>query len=636
MNKIESPLTVEQLTMMHAVNFAYFDKLWRSGEENERYISADPFTDQEKQDYSNEGRFPYSVPMIPHKINTIVASEKDSRTTFKIEAVSDPMDEPKAELATIRLKNIEQKTGLKYIESDVFLSGVGVKYGVIALRIEQDDAGNNVIVFDEVDYKDFIWDCNARKYEKDDAVFMAEMKRVYRFQLDIDYPDIDKQYSGQVDLWANGRQWAEYFVTTSAKRDDLDVITKFTHYQKVMRDYYCVFFKGEKVAEERSKKDAEDILKMLKLPSLVQGLPEPPAFIEKAPKPRMDKYVFTYTDILEYEETELDFFPYTIYQAFQFKDKIWCMTDVLKSPQIFLDRTIAQIDYSFGKDVKDGFEVVVPKLADGITAEEAVRRAKNGEGVPVLASGSISWIQRNSIDPQWLSIYEVMLSLAEDVSGGRSFSGLQDSAGESGVAIKQKLIQGEKIASLFIDNKFRMKRDLGKKALNMLALFDTAPYAMKVLGGALTPEMLQLLMMQNIYKPSEITQGVGYAKMNQPGNPLSSMEWLKDRDFELQVVEEQLSESQRQMKYQMYLMAEQRDQSLLMSPTWRRLKLEVMDIPYSDRQKILAEFEQQMMEQKQAEQEMKQTEADNASRDDKKFLISEIGKQKQKENVSKK
>lgn len=42
-----------------------------------------------------------------------------------------------------------------------------------------------------------------------------------------------------------------------------------------------------------------------------------------------------------------------------------------------------------------------------------------------------------------------------------------------------------------------------------------------------------------------------------------------------------------------------------------------------------------MMEERQAAQEAKQTEADNASREDKKFLIGEIGKQKQKENVSK-
>jgi hypothetical protein len=158
---------------------------------------------------------------------------------------------------------------------------------------------------------------------------------------------------------------------------------------------------------------------------------------------------------------------------------------------------------------------------------------------------------------------------------------------------------------------------------------------MKVLGGALTQEMLQLLMMQNIYQPSQVTDGVGYAKMNQPGNPLSSMEWLKNSDFELQVVEDQLSESQRQMKYMMYLQAEQRDQSLLMSPTWRRLKLEVMDIPYSDRQKIMAEFEQQMMEQKQIEADTRQQEQTNADREDKKFVASELGKQKLKEKAGK-
>jgi hypothetical protein len=60
-----------------------------------------------------------------------------------------------------------------------------------------------------------------------------------------------------------------------------------------------------------------------------------------------------------------------------------------------------------------------------------------------------------------------------------------------------------------------------------------------------------------------------------------------------------------------------------------------MDIPYSDRQKIMQEFEQQMMEQKQIEADAKQQEQTNAKREDAKFLIGEAGKQKQKEKVSK-
>lgn len=624
-SKIESPLNVQELCLMHIQNFGYFDKLWQRGEENERYISADHHTDEEKRDYAADGRYPFSVALTAQKINTIMASEKENRTSFKVEAISDPNDEIKAEIAGLRLKNIEARSGLRYVESDVTLSGVGVIYGVTAIRRRVNDAGDNELYLEEVDYKDCIWDANAKTYEKHDAVFMAEKTKAYRYQIESDYPDVEFNGTGLGDWW-NGRNYVEYFISTNLKAE-YDLITKFTHYQKVLRTYYCVFFNGEKVATERNKKDADDILKMLKMPYFLQGLPEPPAFVQSIKKTKMDKYIFTLNDILEYEETELDFFPYSVYQAFQFKDKIWSMTDVLKSNQIFLDRLVAQMDYAFGRDIKDGFEVVTPKLADGITAEEAVRRAKAGEGVPVLMAGSIKWIDKNSIDPNWITVYSIMLELGNDLGGGRSFAGLQDSAGESGIAIRQKMMQGEKIASLFIDNKFRSKRDLGTKLVKMVGLYDTAPYIMKVLGGALSDEMIQVLQRQQLYIPSQFNEGVGYLKMNQQ-NPMTQMEWLNNAEFELTVTEETLSESRRQQKYLMLLEAEKSDQTLLMSPTWRKMKYEVMDIPFSDRQKLLQEFEELQKQQRLDAEAQRKAEAENRKDENAKFVLTTLNKPK--------
>ena len=634
-SKLNPKIPHEQLVLMHTTNLGYFDKLWKRGEENERYFSVDHFTDEEKQDYVNEGRYPFSMPMTAHKLNNIISSEKESRTSFKVEAKSDPNDEIKAELATLRLRNIEQNSGLKYIESDVFTSGVAIIYGVVKLKLDYDDEGNRIILFEEVDYKNFIWDSNAKKYEKDDAVFMAEMRKAYRYQLAQEYGEdkVSNLQAGQIELW-QGRPFVEYFVQTNMYQQEYDLITVFTHYQKVMRDYWCLYFKGQKVGEYRTKKEAEEYQKMLLIPFLSEGMPEPPNKVVKNPKVKMDKYVFTYSDILEYEETEYDFFPYSVYQSFQFKDKIWSMSDILKSPQIFIDRLIAQSDYSLGKDIKDGFEVVVPKLAEGITVEEAVQRAKDGEGVPVMMDGAIKWIERHSLDSNWLNIYEIMLSLGEDVSGGRSFSGLQDKAGESGIAIKQKVMQGEKLTALFIDNKFRMKRDIGNKALSFMALYDTEPYVMKVLGGSLTPEMVQLLQMHNIYQPSEVQDGVGYVTINK--NPQSSMEWLKDRKFELQIVEDDLSESRREVKYMKMLQAEQSRPELKLSPTWNMELFTVMDLDYSLRQRLVTELQQMMQQQQQMQQQQAQSEQQDKAIDTAKFLVEQENKKNEKQKAAKK
>ena len=133
MKKIKAPFTAEQLCLMHIANFPYMDKLWRKGEENERYIMADHHDDESKSDYAAQGRYPYSVALTAQKLNTIWAAEKENRTSFKVEATTDPQDEVKAELAGLRLKNIETTSGLKYIEGDSFISGTGVAFGVISI-----------------------------------------------------------------------------------------------------------------------------------------------------------------------------------------------------------------------------------------------------------------------------------------------------------------------------------------------------------------------------------------------------------------------------------------------------------------------------------------------------------------------
>lgn len=606
--KEQGKLEHSSLLAIHEVALPYFNKLWDKGTENERYLRVDPFTDSQKSEYAAQDRLPFHLGLINKKIYTIKATEDSNRTSWKVNAKNDPNDEIKAELATLRLKDIESQNNLKYTGSDIFLSGIGVIYGAAEIAVEQSKAGEQVVRVNEVDYKNLCWDSNAVEYDKSDAVWMAKIHKAYRVDLKREYPEkkLRPLPIGQVGLW--GREKTEYFLSTNRDgQSDLDLISVFTHYHKVIRDYYTVLFNGEVVSTERKKKDAEKTLRMLQIPYLSQGQDVPPSDVIHTPKIMLDKYVFTYTDILEYEETDLEFFPFAIYQAFHFKDAIWSMTDVLKSLQQFVDRLLAQIDYAFGTDIKNGWEIVVPWLADGVSIEDAIQKIKDGEPIPVNRPNSINSVKSKGANPQWIEMMGILTNYIDEIAGGKTFGGTANSSGQSGKAIKALVGQGELLASMFIDNLQRWKKGLGEKVLWFLQKYDTEPYVMKVQGGSLTPEMIQLLQQHQIYAPSMKDQGVGYMKMNQ-GSPLS---YLKDADFELTVSEEELSESRKETEFNKMLLLEQSDPTYTMSPTWKKLKLEKgLNLSYEDRQKIEQEVAQAQAAQQQAQQNIQQQQLD--------------------------
>ena len=144
-------LTVSQLCQLHDSVISYFNDFWSRGEENERYYSADPFTDSQKAAYSKQNRLPFSISSIPNKLNTIIATERQNRSEWKATPVLDFLDtgdvpeiqamimekELKAAIATTRLKTIARTNDLKNIASDVFASGVAMIYGAAEVYTEK-------------------------------------------------------------------------------------------------------------------------------------------------------------------------------------------------------------------------------------------------------------------------------------------------------------------------------------------------------------------------------------------------------------------------------------------------------------------------------------------------------------------
>lgn len=588
---LNTPLKITDLVALVDAVIPRFQEVWKEGEENERYKKASHWSETQRKAIESQDRIPYSLGISQHKLNLFTAQQRVNRTSWKVEATEDPADEIKAEIASLQLRDTENRSGMKYLESDVFDSGVGVKFGVYKLNVTKDNNLRDCIKIDEVDYRNFIWDINATDYELNKSLFMAEKRNLYRKQVEEEYgKEAANRTNADYEVW--GREKLKFWISSSGDTNNpYDVLTVIDLYLQVNRKYHCVIFNGEKVAQEKSKADAEDILKDLKFPYLISGEEVPPYEIVEHTEPGFDRYTFTYSDILEYEETDLEYFPYSIYRAFHFKDQFWSLMDVLKSPQQWFDRLMMQVDYAFGVDIKNGWEIVTKQLAEGMTFEQAVQNLKDGVPVAVQQAGAVNAIEPKGANPQWMQMASVLKEIVEDIAGGRSFQGLSEGSGESGVSVREKKQMGEMVSMLFIDNLQRCKRDLGMKTLSMQKKYDTAERVIKVSGAHLTPDIIQVLEEKGLYKRSHFrgkTDGFVTVNGELEGERIG-LAYLKDASYELKIVEDNLSESRRERKQLQLLAAAKIDPSIINSPKYQELLYSTFDMDHADKLALIEE-----------------------------------------------
>ena len=549
------------------------------------------------------------------KLGIISSTQQKSRTQFRVEAAVDPGDEIKAELATLMIRDVERRSKFKYIESEVFDSGKDVIYGAAEVYLDHSNMSPEIRVR-KLSYRNVVWDVNNETYDiSEDSLFTAKIDRMYRYQLKAEYGKIIDEVSENNDDW--GREKTSYFVSTDKEGlKDFDIISKITHYQKVIRTSYYVLhpdsrkllgLSGQVADKFDTKKEAERRLRELNIPYIANGL-DIEGSVESKDDVGYDKYVFADRKILEYEKTDLPSSPIKVYKCFTFENDFWSFMDMLKSPQIFMDRLFSQIDYTFGTDIKNVYQLNVNALADKETPESATRKAAITGGVIQTNSNelAIQSIPSKGINPQWLQVAEIMQSFVEDFAGGRSFQGLGEGSGESGKAINLKKQQGTLIAALMLDNLSRWKQSVGEMILWFEQEFDTAERQIKIQGDELTPEMLQLLQQDGIFTPSQINPEKGFVNVNKGGIP-----FLKDAEFELVVTEASLTDSEKEFKWFSMLEAGRSIPILQNSIQYAMMLLKYNpDITSKDRNALIQELKQ--MQQAQAEAAKKESEREDA------------------------
>ncbi len=613
----KAPLSVADLQTFIDGSYSTFEKVWEEGEKNEQRWMGNNFTESEKQKIRNQNREPISIPLAKTKIQRVEGVQKSQRTEFNITASQDPNDEIKAGLTKLRVHAVERRSRYLDMESDLCVSGLAVKYGVSEMYLDYTNIYPRVAVR-KIDYKDFMWDVNSKEYDiNEDALWCSKIDKEYRRLIEesygqLDVEDLDKVDQGTLTTF-QGRDKISYYVKKNSNgQTDYDVISLFNFYIKVPRKvYYVIFPDSEQLngntsvieSKHKTKESAEERLRELQMPYLLQGFPLEGSVEEKTVL-GVDRYLFCYNKILEYEQTDLKRFPFNVYFAVRFENLFCSFMDLMVDTQYWYDKFIMQIDHAMGKANKGAMQLDISKLAEGESPTTAVNKINKGGVVLTRTTDEVvKFIEQAGASPQWLGMIDLLTLVFNELGGGQQFQ-TNSNASDSGIKVNSLIAQGALYAKPFLDNLRRWKIANGRNILDWLELYETAEDVIRVQGGALTPEMIDLLAKNGMYQPSQFKKGDGYITVNQEGNDTS---YLKDSNFELDVSEEALSDNERHAQFMVASQMEKTDPMFIQSLEWRKYKLSLLDIPQDVRYRMIQELEgiqQQAQAEKQKKDEM--------------------------------
>ena len=621
--EIKTPFTVDELRGFIDQALPKFEPIWKEGQDNERRWFGQNYTEKQEKTIRSQGRQPYSFGQARTKVNRIIGIQADQKTQFDVVARADPNDEVKAELAKLQLHGIEKRSEFPDLEEYVFTAGLGIQYGVSKMIMDYSDITPRVACTD-VDYLNFMWDPNCRAYNLNDkfqgALWVCEIDNEYRKVLEQKYNYkstlVNDLKEGTFGSTFKGREKLQYYVQENNHDHEYDIISIFSFYIKAPRTFYYIVFpdtqelfknRGVIHGKYTDEDEANEKLRELQLQYLINGF-DIEGSVESKKELAYDKYEFTYDKILNWEKTDLEMFPYDLFRAIHFGDGFCSFMDILKDPQKWYDRFIMQIDYALGKDNKVAKELDVTSLAldYGETPDSALRKIEEGKTILKRGNGqALSAVEMKGVSPQWFQILDIITMVFEDLAQGQQFQA-KSNAADSGKKVEALIAQGGLGVKPFFNNLRKWKKGVGKNMISWMKRNETAQDVIRVQGGALTPQMIELLKQDELYQESPTRPGDGFITINKGG-----LSYLNDADIELEVTQEALSDSEKQGKLQNALEWTQKDPLLQQSLRWREYLLTLSPIPENIKYDLIDELkgiQQRSAEATAAEQKMKQDE----------------------------
>lgn len=554
--------------------------------ENIRYRKGKNWSADEITAHEEQGRIPYSVPIIATKLNQHFAHQMQMPFDLVALARTD-QDELPAEIKNAIFKYIRDTNSLKYLVSEWYQDGNVKRVGIIKRDISFDDDIQGDIILEKVLYNQFYWDRNCKKYDISRyANWVQEVLYMTRDELKQHFPDKSELIDNlpAYDLSNSDNDYKLWY------RNDkgTELITVIIHGQRKYR-------------VEKGKEEKDEFGEMQKIEN-----DKTTEYIEYS------MFTRDVQEVLNEWQEETNVFRYHLIFGGNDDGELFCLVDLLKDPQKWIDRYTSQIDKVIGKSIKASGEVKWDLVHEQDQARwETLSKLLVEGGAWIRTRGQGNAMQGINAGTSGLqSLFEAhkyMTSIIDDITGGRNFQGLQESSGESGKLFALRKEQGSMMAFVWIYNLIRSLQSLGRGIDEDIKTVygNSVKKIIQLTDEDIDNEIKQAMIKQGMYKQAQFNKSRGYLTIDETTSKL-----LGDSKTSIivEVGDYQPTERDRKMVLWSYL-----DNMLIQSgqpPIPMEIKLKDMPLSYSQKKKLI-EWEQQQQAKAEQQQQMQQAEKVN-------------------------
>lgn len=426
---------------------SWFEDRYRVGLENMRFYWGEHWTQTEIAQHLRQNRTPYVFNEIYRAIENLNGIQIQTRLDAKA-VPREKSDQASADILSTIIKWIEQVNNIEKIENKVFLSGIVKGAGASVIRWEVDDVFYGYPKIEYVPIEELYWDTSSIQEDLSDAKWMARVTKMSRAELYAQFP----QFSSIIEKATKGSWQQIFFGAGSVYEDKVSIELDDEMYEEIpFIEYYeklrvPIYFVMDGISDTITKfydeKEAisykEGLIKAYtdKGELLIdEDTGNEKVFVFVQNKVIVAQTIIIGDEVASIELTHLPDFPYSVYFAMFMDGVFWSVVDMFKSPQLFINRMISQIDYQIGTMQKNMVTVIPNLLLDNNPQKLEQQYSQTNPLIFVKSHDAIRTYPNTPINPEYFQVVQFGINRIVDYAGGPNALGLQQNAAESGRAV---------------------------------------------------------------------------------------------------------------------------------------------------------------------------------------------------------
>ena len=478
-----------------------FQEKWTQAQENARFYRLEQYSDTQLQSLTAKNRVPYVLDYVSSAMNTFLGVQRDQRSDIAYLPVESG-DEMRVEVSNAVKDSVLRNNNFTYLESEVFQDGLIEKMGCLGYDWSFENNPLGELKMYRIPPRQLTWDLNRRSYSIGDSAWASRQRLMGKREMAKKFPDFAKEIE---KMALSADFFDELGLDESYLREildnDLGAAAYIEFYEKSYDSRFFIinpqdgsisdqWFKTKKEAEAEiaeTLQKFEQMMSMSGAPSMSIPPPPPEFVVHRYECPIVIKSEICQEIVLTNEETQdAPFIPYDSYYPFWHDGEWWGVMDTLKDPQRFINKTFLMIDHQMSTGSKGLLmidesvpEVEAQKIINGWSTTGGAFRVKDPKN-------NITFIPPTGFDPRLIGAMDVAIVNLEKKAGGSNFLGHQETASESGVAVKTRIAQGGLASFVVYDNLSRWKKSVGEKVLWYISNFMTTAQKVRLQGKDLT------------------------------------------------------------------------------------------------------------------------------------------------------